>query len=62
MKSRGFLPYRLRMTLEATALQPGRVVEVRAYGDLEGVWRATLTKDGDGTRVAIDENVLPKNP
>ena len=62
VKARGFLPYRLRMTLEATALEPGKVVEVRSYGDLEGVWRATLLPEGDGTRVEIDENVTAQKP
>ena len=62
VKARGFLPYRLRMTLEATALEPGKVVEVRTRGDLEGVWRATLSEEGDGTRVEIDENVLAQKP
>ncbi len=62
VKARGFLPYTLLMTLEATVLEPGKVVEVRTYGDLEGVWRATLSGEGDGTRVDIIEEVMARKP
>jgi len=59
VKARGFLPYRIRMTLEATVLDPGKAVGVRTWGDLEGTWRATLSPDGaGGTRVDIVEEVV----
>ena len=53
VKARGFLPYTLSFELEALTLDPGRRVEVRATGDFEGIWRAELFEDGDGTRVEI---------
>ncbi|HYM70318.1 MAG TPA: SRPBCC family protein [bacterium] len=61
-RARGFLPYQLRMGLEATVLEPAEVVEVRTYGDLEGVWRATLSVEGDGTRIDIEEQVVAQKP
>jgi hypothetical protein len=61
-KARGFLPYQLRFILESTALEPGRVVEVGIHGDLEGVWRATLSLQGNGTRVDIEEKVFARKP
>jgi hypothetical protein len=62
VRARGFLPYQLRMELEVTALEPGKVVEVRAHGDLVGVWRATLAAEGDGTRIDIVEHVTAEKP
>ena len=62
VKARGFLPYVLRMTLEATVLEPAKAVEVRTRGDLDGVWRATLSADGTGTRVDIVETVAAQKP
>ncbi len=61
--ARGFLPYRIRMTLEATVLDPAKVVGVRTFGDLEGTWRATLSADGaGGTYVNIIEEVVAQKP
>ena len=56
--ARGFLPYRLHFVLESTVLEPGRTVEVRVRGDLDGTWRAVLSQEGRGTRVDIEEQVL----
>ncbi len=61
-KARGFLPYKLSFILESTVLEPGRVVEVRIQGDLEGIWRATLSLQGNGTRVDIEETVIARKP
>ena len=61
-RARGFLPYHLDFTLEALRLEQGRCVEVRARGDFEGIWRATLTEDGDGTRVELDWRVRVHKP
>lgn len=61
-KARGFLPYKLSFILESTVLEPGRVVEVRIQGDLDGVWRATLSLQGNGTRVDIEETVIARKP
>jgi hypothetical protein len=60
--ARGFLPYNLHFVLESTVLEPGKVVEVRIQGDLDGTWRATLSADGRGTRVDIEEQVLAEKP
>ena len=61
-RARGFLPYQLRMGLEATVLEPGKVVEVRTDGDLDGVWRATLSVEGGGTRIDIEQQVMAQKP
>ena len=60
--ARGFLPYKLHFVLESTVLEPGRVVEVRIHGDLDGTWRASLSPDGRGTRVDIEEQVIAEKP
>ena len=62
VKARGFLPYKLNFILETTALQPGRLVEVRTIGDFVGVWRATLSSQPGGTRVDIDWRVVVEKP
>ena len=62
VKARGFLPYKLNFTLEALRLEPNKVVEVKAMGDFNGVWRATLTPQGDGTHVALDWRVTVEMP
>jgi uncharacterized protein YndB with AHSA1/START domain len=60
--ARGFLPYRLHFVLESTVLEPGKMVEVRIRGDLDGTWRAVLSPDGRGTRVDIEEQVFAEKP
>jgi hypothetical protein len=62
VKARGFLPYELNFILETTALQPGRLVEVRTVGDFVGFWRATLSPEPGGTRVDIDWRVVVEKP
>lgn len=62
VKARGFLPYRLNFILETTALEPGRLVEVKALGDFEGIWRATLSSEPGGTHVDIDWRVTVQKP
>ncbi|MCH9686105.1 MAG: SRPBCC family protein [Deltaproteobacteria bacterium] len=61
-KARGFLPYTLDFVLEALVLEPGRLVEVKASGDFDGVWRAQLVHEDHGTRVAIDWKVTVNMP
>ena len=61
-RARGFLPYTLRFVLEALTLDAGRHIEVRATGDFEGIWRAELFEDGEGTRVEIDWTVKVDKP
>lgn len=60
--ARGFLPYKLHFVLESTVLEPGKTVEVRIQGDLDGTWRAVLSADGRGTRVDIEEQVMAEKP
>ena len=62
VKARGRLPYELNFVIETTALQPGRLVEVRTVGDFVGVWRATLSSEPGGTRVDIDWRVVVEKP
>jgi hypothetical protein len=63
VRARGFLPYCILMTLESTVLEPGKIVEVRTSGDLEGTWRATLSADGvGGTYVDIMQEVVAQKP
>lgn len=62
VRARGFLPYTLGFVLEALRLERGRMVEVRASGDFDGIWRATLVPHGDGTRVEIDWRVTVHKP
>ncbi|MDQ5829622.1 MAG: SRPBCC family protein [Actinomycetota bacterium] len=62
VKARGRLPYELNFVFETTALQPGRLVEVRTIGDFVGVWRATLSSEPGGTRVDIDWRVVVEKP
>ena len=61
-KARGFLPYTLDFVLEAMTLVPGKLVEVRATGDFDGIWRAEIIRDGDGTRVEIEWTVTVNMP
>jgi pimeloyl-ACP methyl ester carboxylesterase len=62
VKARGFLPYKLNFILESTALEPGRLVEVKTIGDFVGVWRATISPEPGGTRVHIDWRVTVQKP
>ena len=61
-KARGCLPYTLDFTLEALRLEPGACVEVRARGDFDGIWRATLIREPGGTRVLLDWRVTVRKP
>lgn len=62
VKARGFLPYKLNFIIESTALEPGRLVEVKTKGDFTGVWRATLSPEAGGTRVDLDWQVTVDKP
>lgn len=61
-KARGFLPYRLNFIIEATELEPGRLVAVKTSGDFDGRWRAELSPDGNGTRVDLTWEVSVEQP
>lgn len=60
--ARGFLPYTLRFTLEATAMTTDSMVEALVTGDFEGVWRAEVTPTADGVRVDTDWRVRVEKP
>ena len=62
VKARGFLPYKLNFILESTALEPGKLVEVKTIGDFIGVWRAVLSPEPGGTHVDIDWRVTVEKP
>jgi Polyketide cyclase / dehydrase and lipid transport len=61
-RARGALPYELNFILEATALEPGRRVEVKTIGDFEGLWSADITPEPDGVHVAIVWQVTVLRP
>lgn len=62
VKARGFLPYKLEFELESLRLKPGQLIEVKATGDFNGIWRAMLTNNGQGTKVEIDWRVTVDMP
>lgn len=62
VKARGFLPYELEFELESLRLKPCQLVEVKATGDFDGIWRATLVEYEYGTRVDIDWQVTVNMP
>lgn len=62
VKARGFLPYKLNFILEAIRLEKPRLLEIKATGDFNGVWRATLEPRGDGTLVTLDWKVIVEMP
>jgi len=62
VRARGFLPYELNFVLEATALEPGRRVQVKTAGDFDGVWTATLSPAGEGTIVDLVWEVTVLRP
>jgi uncharacterized protein YndB with AHSA1/START domain len=48
------LPYTLSFEMTATHIEPMRMIEGRARGELDGVGRWTLTPSGTGTHVRYD--------
>jgi hypothetical protein len=61
-RARGLLPYQLRFMLEPVVLDPDGIIEVRAYGDFKGIWRATFSPTPTGTRIDIDWRVTVSKP
>jgi hypothetical protein len=61
-RARGALPYELNFILEATALDPDRRVQVRTFGDFDGVWTATLSQIEAGVRVDLVWEVTVLRP
>lgn len=60
--ARGFLPYKLRFVLEATCLEQDKVVETKASGDFDGLWRAEISESDGGTRVDISWTTTVNKP
>jgi hypothetical protein len=61
-RARGFLPYHLNFTLEATELVPGRLVAVKTSGDFDGRWRAELSPKDCGTHADLVWEVSVERP
>lgn len=62
VRARGFLPYELNFILEATELEPARRVQVKTFGDFDGVWTATLSQTGEGVSVDLVWEVTVLRP
>jgi hypothetical protein len=61
--ARGWLPYKLRFTIETTALEKPRLIAFKASGDFEtDESRWLLTPDGTGTHVILDWNPIVEKP
>jgi uncharacterized protein YndB with AHSA1/START domain len=52
--ARGFLPYRLRFSLETTAVEPPTRIRSRLVGDFEGSGEWRLQQDGEATVAELD--------
>ena len=61
-RARGFLPYHLNFTLEATELVPGRLVAVKTSGDFDGRWHAELSPKDGGTHADLVWEVSVERP
>lgn len=62
VRARGFLPYELNFILEATELEPDRRVQVKTFGDFDGVWTATLSQTRKGVNVDLVWEVTVLRP
>lgn len=56
------LPYTITFDMEVTRIEPMRLIEGRARGELDGVGRWTLIPDGGGTHVRYDWHVELTKP
>jgi uncharacterized protein YndB with AHSA1/START domain len=56
------LPYTLSFNMTATRIEPRRIIEGRAQGELDGTGRWTLTAQGQRTHVRYDWMVDITNP
>lgn len=63
MISRGWLPYKLRFTIETTALQKPYLIGFKASGDFESEEsRWLLNRTESGTHVILDWNPIVEKP
>lgn len=61
--ARGWLPYKLRFTIETTKLEQPYVIGFRATGDFEtDESRWILKPEGSGTHVILDWNPIVEKP
>jgi hypothetical protein len=61
--ARGWLPYRLRFTIETIALGKPHLIAFKAIGDFEtDESRWILTRNGAGTHVVLDWNPIVEKP
>jgi uncharacterized protein YndB with AHSA1/START domain len=61
--ARGWLPYKLRFTIETTALEKPRLIAFKASGDFEtDESRWILNPNGPGTQVTLDWNPIVEKP
>ena len=61
--ARGWLPYKLRFTIETTALEKPRLIAFKATGDFEtDESRWLLTPRAGGTHVVLDWNPVVEKP
>jgi len=56
------LPYTITFAMRTTRIEPMRLIEGRAEGELNGLGRWTLAQDGAGTRVRYDWIVEVEKP
>ena len=59
---RSRLPYRLTFTMETTRIEPQRLIEGRATGELDGLGVWTLTPSPQGTDLRYDWRVAATKP
>lgn len=62
MTWRTALPYTLTFDMRTTRIEPLHLIEGRAEGELNGLGRWTLARDGTGTRVRYDWIVAVEKP
>lgn len=60
--ARGFLPYKVRFTIEAVELVPGKLVRTRTTGDFSGEGRATITATSRGTQLETEWRATVNKP
>ena len=61
--AKGWLPYKLRFTIETTKLEKPELIEFKASGDFStGASRWILRPNGSGTDVVLDWNPVVEKP
>jgi hypothetical protein len=61
--AKGWLPYKLRFTIETTRLEKPELIEFKVWGDFEtDLSRWVLRSSGSGTDVILDWNPVVEKP